>query len=295
MPNFCFNKLIIIESLIEEKEQQGLTGKCLFEELNVWVPSVHDDKLIIEYIPVPDYDTWQRVFQRISNECESNKVCPILHFEIHGDKDKQGLVLADGHLIPIMEFGNTLRNINVLTGCNLFVTLAVCHGLHTMFALNTKHAAPFCGILGSFNSIYADDLRIRYSEFYSEFFSSLNLDQAYRKLIEANGDINAGYRCYMADDVFLRVYNSYIRDKCNDEALNERAESIVKKLNITDSEKKARYRKYFKNREIRTREEDFNNFKKIFFLTDRYPENEERFNLPQSINELQVRFPDTRQ
>lgn len=68
---------------------------------------------------------------------------PIFHFEIHGVKDKTGLVLKNDDLISYSELTNMLSQVNQAIGNNLFLTLSVCHGAFLLGNVKIDKPAPF--------------------------------------------------------------------------------------------------------------------------------------------------------
>lgn len=276
MADFKFNGIIVIESLDDNEPH---TGKDLYDTQLVYMKNCYNG-LFAEHKQVYDRNGFDKLFGDIADLC-TNGLIPVLHFEIHGNKSRDGLVLKNGETVTVQELGDKLRWINQLTGFNLFVTMAVCHGLYTMFSLSPCKPAPFLGILGSFEEIYNKDLQLRFSEFYSEFFTSFDINKAYAGLKAANTGIPADYRCYMADEFFAKVYKRYLEEDCNQKAINKRADKCLGANN--DRELKHRFQVHFKAQEIKNRRTDYEHFKRAFFMIARFPENELRFKHVDSI------------
>lgn len=274
------NKLYIVESLSDDDTKTGLE---LSEDLNSWVPSVYPDKEVV-HVPVANKEDFYKFFDSLYQEIEENNVIPIIHFEIHGESMGRGLILSSGELVTIGEFGDLLRRCNIATGCRLFITLAVCHGLMSLFSIYATSPMPFCGVLGSLDILYESDIQIRFKEFYEELFSSFDLNEATRKLKAANGSLQAEYESHMAGELFIKSYYGYLEKKCSPEAVEKRAKSCFKSKS---REEQHRFITQFKVRERRTRDPEYRTIRDRFFMTDRFPENIERFHLPKDTKELQ--------
>lgn len=273
------NKLYIIESLSEKDTK---TGFELYEDLKSWIPSVFSDK-DVEYIPVANKQNFNNFFDSLYKDIDENKIIPIIHFEIHGDSNGRGLVLSDGDLVSIEELGDQLRRCNIGCGCRLFITLAVCHGLMNLFSIHSTKPMPFCGILGSLDDLYEHDIQIRFKEFYQELFSSFDLQEATRSLMEANGSLQSKYECHMAGELFIKSYHGYIKNICTPKALKRRAMSCFKSKSREDQH---RFNMQFVIKELQTRDKEYRSFRDRFFMVAKFPENIERFSLPKDTKGL---------
>ncbi len=273
------NRLYIVESLSGDDAK---TGKELSESLNDWVPGVYPDKKI-KYVPIQTKAQFIEFFNNLYNEIETNHIYPIIHFENHGDTNGRGLVLSDGSLVSIEELGGLLRKCNEATGCRLFISLAVCHGLMTLFSISSTHTMPFLGVLGSLDKLYENDIRIRFTSFYEELFSSFDLEEATRRLQLAYGKLRAEYSCHMAKELFIKAYCRYLKEECTPKGLSRRAKSCFR---TRSREERHRFKIHFRMQEIRKRDKDYQLFRDRFFLIDRFPQNIEYFDLPATTSEL---------
>lgn len=279
MGSFSFNRFIILESLNADDEK---TGTELLEYLSNWINLVHKN-LKIEYVQINGRNDFFDFFDNLYNEVSEHNISPLIHFEAHGTKDKSGISLTNQECVSFREFGGCLRKINEACGCNLFITLAVCHGLHSLFEIHPTATMPFCGALGSFDELYEYDLKIRFHKFYEEFFNSINLNEAYKKLLDANGKFDADYRCYMVDELFMKSYKGYLENDCSSEGIERRAKECFDSSYPWDLKT---FTSLFKQEELKKRDEDYINFRDNFFITKKFPQNIERFNLPNTTNEL---------
>lgn len=211
------NKIYVIESL---KPTDNTTGTTLYNTIlsQSWCI---DSSLII----VKSRQDWDTAIQFIKNDCTTNVVSPIIHLEIHGSESF--IELTDGSLISWQDVGWDFRAINTLCGCNLLVTLAVCHGAWLVTSFSTITELPFCGLIGSQETIYEPDLVDRFSAFYKELTTNNDLCEAINHLKSA-GDPNAKYEIITAEEIFANAYQCYIEKKCSPEALRQRAIEMAK-------------------------------------------------------------------
>jgi hypothetical protein len=65
---------------------------------------------------------------------------PIIHLEIHGDSDRQGLVMASGEFLPWARIASALRELNIVVRNSIVLVLGVCSGA---FILTAAANSPF--------------------------------------------------------------------------------------------------------------------------------------------------------
>lgn len=224
----------------------------------------------------------------ILEECETG-IKPLFHIEIHGEKFGKGFVLKNGDLISLSLIGEQFRKINIACGCNLFVTLGVCKGLNILLNMEMDKPMPFIGAIGSFCDIYEDDLTIRYYAFYDTFFSSFDIAKSFNSLSIANPEIPSTYQYISADELFYKSYSKYLRNKCNPEALKDRAISCMPSSATTRQLRRKFVRDFIKE-EQHNRLSFFQEHTKSFFMIDRFPENKTRFHVPINFKGLENRY-----
>lgn len=181
--------IYIIESL---QHGDTLTGTNLHNDLLRFQSLKHPDFKSILRNP-KDKKEWNDLFAEIKKDCEEKGNTPIIHFEVHGNSYKNGLVLTSKELITWEELYQSLAPINKILQNELFITMAVCHGSFFLMASYINRQTAFQGIVGSFDEISESDLLIRYDAFYSELFSSFNLNRAYEQLVASNPGMSNTY------------------------------------------------------------------------------------------------------
>ncbi|PKA82787.1 hypothetical protein ATE92_0925 [Ulvibacter sp. MAR_2010_11] len=234
-----------------------------------------------ELVKVHNKNDFFQLFERIFIECTVEKIFPMLHFEIHGDKLKKGLILTSGEIIEWNNLYEQLVKINNAIGNHLFITLAVCYGAYLMQLIQIYKPSPFWGIIGSFEEIQQSDILIRYNEFYNEFLDSLNLNSALEKLHKANPTLPSNYRFINSEETFQKIYKKYISERFTHDALNQRTLQIItnSEVPIQNRSHKRKFSKDFKKKLMSTRKYYFKKHKSIFFMTKEFPENKTRFKI----------------
>ncbi len=278
MSSFTFNKLYVIESLqIGDK----LTGTELYNDLLKWKEFEHDGKFKAELLTINNKAEFFNLLNSIKQECVEQKCFPMIHLEIHGSSEHDGLVLKSKELVSWNDIYESLIEINSIIGNNLFLTLAVCHGAYLMQLIKLDKPAPFWGFIGSFDSIKVSDLMIRYYEFYKEFFNSFNLNLAFYKLRISNPDIPSTYKFISSEETFKIVYNNYLKENTSEKGIEERKKQVRKdeKLIFVNRKHRRNFEKKFAKEIRNTRDKYYKKHSKIFFMLEKFPKNRKRFNV----------------
>lgn len=284
MEYFKFNRIFVIESLQTNEEQ---TGKELYEDL---LRRKESAALKTAYYPVHGKSELITCFDTINNQCRQD-IVPVLHLEIHGDSQGRGLVMQSGELVYWNELYDKFININTTVGNNLFVTLAVCHGAYMMELLQLGYRAPYYGILGSFDTLMTQDLQIRFYEFYDTLLSTCNLNDAYRSLLTANPQTPSSYSIILCEEVFIRTYTDYIRCKTSKAGMKQRTKDVINEKVVIAPNRPARrqFEHDFIKAENKRRESIYKQDATKFFMTDLFPENTGRFDIPKTTKQLLIR------
>ena len=284
MKNFKFNTLYIIESL---REGEAKTGQNLYDDMHLQI--YYHEGLDVQLHVVQTTGDWNNTMQNILDSCQHNGVFPIIHLELHGYEN--GIQLTNGDLLSIDKIGEQFRQINIATGCNLFLTLGVCKGLYLLFSTHYDKPMPFCGVVGSFEVMRADDIQLRYGAFYGKFFETFDVGEAYAALknTETNApEIFTQYRYIQVDEIFLDGYQRYIREACASSVMDDRALQAAAESGkiLQNRSVRRKFQKEFRNEEKKRRLAYFNQARKAFYMLDLFPENAERFDVPKTFEEL---------
>ena len=206
---------------------------------------------------------------------------PVIHFEIHGTGDKDGLYIKNGDIIKWPEVLQCISDINYSSGCNLLVSFAVCFGQYLAQFINAARKMPFCISLGSYEILYEDDLKVRFFAFYKELLTSFNIDKAYQALIDAQRDMPSNYVLIKSDVLFAHVIKSYLETQCTRTALKLRAESEMAanpaRFGNFTKEQKRQFIKDFRRCEREHHEQYYQESIESYFMLNEHPENRKRF------------------
>lgn len=200
MKKFSFNKIIVIESLADNEVQ---TGSNLFNDLlNRKSGILSELKIFKTKVELLAY------FEELKEEIKINGILPFLHFEIHGSKNKDGLVMSSGELVGWLELANRFRELNQILNNNLFVSLATCHGAYMYREISPTQSSPLFGFIGPWQEVESDDIEVSFNYFFDCLISENNFTEAVKRLNDMN-NLPYRYHFYSAEEIFDRVYDQY--------------------------------------------------------------------------------------
>ncbi|OQP65568.1 hypothetical protein [Niastella populi] len=222
---FRFNAVYVIESLNNYELQ---TGEVLYNDILRYMPYK------IEIIKCRLFKVNSKVelvntFNELKEDFHSHGTHPFLHFEIHGAKE--GLVLNSGELIKWREIASLLRELNIMTGNNIMVSLATCYGAYIYGSILPSLPAPFFAFIGPWNTVTSDEIMVSFTRFFEFIFAAeslkdIDLDLAAEKLNEEN-DVTEKFGFHLSEAVFDRVVNQ-IEEKLKDpNEFKKRVENLV--------------------------------------------------------------------
>lgn len=264
-----FSRIVIIQSLPPSDSPTGRNLRDAIESTAVFNHSIS-----VEFTEARTATDFFKALAGVQATAENTTNCPILHLECHGLSDKTGLSLGDGTSVPWVELKPVLERLNQATGCNLFVTLAACHGAMLFETLDVFARAPCWGLIGPSGEVSPADLVSSYSAFYLELFQSGNADAALSSLHNSL-ERRANYFLFTAEEQFRAVFQSY-RATCSTSAhMVERAERFARVF-----EKHGMLRSGVGSLTAHLYEAEHDVLERFytrFFFVDLFPENKARF------------------
>ena len=296
-----FNKIFIVESIADTIDNEPLKpiGNNLYRAI--------DDKLIemcqvdstFKSLSCKKYciagkESWINAFHEMADECQKNDCKPIIHLICHGTE--KGIILADadGHSEFCMEWEKVLNYfeiINIMCHNYLHVTMCVCKGFWSMTHLLDEHyRIPFCTLLSSPDSVDSEEVGILLPTFYMSLFKDSDINAVMRQLNRAADYIIEGGA--QVSRWFLK-FSSYEFTKAA-RADYEKRSTLYRIRKMAKKAFRALGFKRISERMIK----DYigQNFKKVpnlyeeirdyKFMFDIFPEERERFEFPQTFNDL---------
>ena len=270
-------KIFVIESL---EDGDRLTGTNLYNDLiNYELPLT--SRL---YNKIIDGGDWYGTIEDIKENVQLGDVV-FIHLEIHGNSRGSGIVLKDGTEILFDRVCEDFRVINKKIGCNLYVTLAVCHGLFLITGLVPLKEMPFCGVIGSQEEITVKDLELRFYEFYKAFLEFNDIEFAMEELQKANSGIPSSYKYVKPEEIFFNSWKNYMTNSIKEDWQKENAQKVADENHLNRQQRREFERKFKKEKNIYARKV-YKEKAELFFMIKDFPENRNRFQVPAKVTDL---------
>lgn len=270
-------KVFVIESL---EDGDRLTGTYLYNDLISYELPL-TSRL---YNKIIDEGDWYGTIEDIKDNVQFGDVV-FIHLEIHGNSRGSGIVLTNGTEILFDRICEDFRVINKKIGCNLYVTLAVCHGLFLITGLLPLKEMPFCGVIGSQEEIKVKDLELRFYEFYKSFLEFHDIEFAMEELQKANSGIPSSYKYVKPEDIFFNSWISYLETSSDSDWQKNNTKKVSDENHLNRRLRRRFDRKFKKDRE---KEANilFREKAKLFFMLKDFPENRKRFQIPNRATDV---------
>lgn len=265
-------KIFVIESLQEDDKK---TGTNLYNDL-IRYQFPFDSKLY----EVMDSGDWYGAIEDIKSKVKPGDVV-FLHLEAHGNGKGTAIILTNGEELSFRKIGDDFICINRIIGCNLFVTLAVCHGLFLIMDSISLERMPFCGLIGSLQAISESDLEVRYYEFYRSYSESKDIELAMEELKKSNPSIPSSYIFLKPETIFFQTWKEYYEVTSDEEWKKKRSHIVAKRYHLNRKQRRA-YLKKFNNENKIYAKRVFKQKAEEFFMLKEFPENKTRFGVDYS-------------
>lgn len=216
-------------------------------------------------------------FLNIKEEIKTSNKFPIIHLELHGNRNENSVVLRNGDELDWEYLVQQFEDINYLCGLNLVVFLGACFGINILKAVVPSKRAPFYGLLAPNYEVKYQELTIAYKTFYESLFKSRNYSNAIDKL-EALSNKNIGY--VSAGAYYKLFIAGYFEKAKTPENKSRRIRNMVQEtmeeneFNFLDKE---RLTILYSLKADEFESQFFDKMYNDFFMIESYPENKDRF------------------
>ena len=103
----------------------------------------------------------------------------LVHFEMHGSADRDGLVLADKSLVTWKEIVELLRPINISTCNKLFLTLATCFGRFMYLGVDPNLKSPYQAYISASKAVKVSEVLESFNTLFEILLDCRDLVHAY--------------------------------------------------------------------------------------------------------------------
>lgn len=284
MSYFLFNKLYILQSLADNDRK---TGKELEERINTFSLSNNINFQAVLF-DLHSKEEWEYAWKEIYTSIDQLNIIPIIHLVMHGNTDYIGIEQGVKGLIGLSELFEKTRKANILSHNNIMLTMAVCEGLNVIRFITLDRPMPFCNILASQETLCNPISLENFTIFYQALLKDGNIDMAFERLQNQGAGEMGKYRLVKSEQLFANVMQMYLDNKCNDQAIEERAEEIAAmgKFDISDPIAKKNFVERVKEFLPEENSKGYEIYADRFFMFDLFPAIKNRFSIPKTFDEF---------
>lgn len=275
--NYRFNKVFVLKSL---GESDTYADDLYYETIE---PYCEKYGLATEP-PIEIFDTsdWDKAIAQI---CNDEHKYPLVHIEMHGD-DVKGPKLRLGDYIPWSKVIEDLTRINVRSEFNLIVTMAVCYSTMNAYCISmVKKPAPYLFSVTTKIEVLGKDTYQIFSVFFKELIETQELYQALKSVAYKHPELAEQMDILAVPFLFENTFKAYADSYRDAEVIKKGYYKALPEVQDHEMTRKEfeQYRDAFVKYYAPLANQKYRDFRDIFFMFDKYPQNRNRFRLADTI------------
>lgn len=257
------NCVIVIESL----DKPNSTKKLYREEI---IGKCESRSITHKYFPVNNKAELINLLNNLAGNEE--RLFPLIHFATHGNVE--GLKLKEDR-ITWEELREPITKLNIASKNNVVLNMAACSGAFSI-GLYEAETAPYHFMFGPQSDICEDDLENHLANFYKYYIDKPNLVEAFKFMKRQNNDEKVPFQVDSCIFMHQRIWKLICEEIDKGSARHELL-SGLKEIADKESYEKLKSGMLYKEEIIEIYKGNYSNFKNKYFMSDLYPELEERF------------------
>ncbi|MDQ0064254.1 hypothetical protein [Chryseobacterium lathyri] len=208
-------KHIILIDSIDESENVNFNAESFYRD-KIRYPAIAKESTIThEYKKAPNSAIFFEILKKLTENYRDFDDGLLIHFDIHGDKNKKGLILESNELIPWVDLINLLRDLNVLLKNKLYLTMTTCFGRYLYLGVDFKLKSPYSCYISSSLSVGEIDAYENYGILFNKLFDTGNLIDAYNEMDDTDNKI---FYYKDSETTFENAFNSLYKKLTNDDS-----------------------------------------------------------------------------
>ncbi|RAI97720.1 hypothetical protein LX64_05024 [Chitinophaga skermanii] len=230
--------IVVIESLENEK----LTGKEIYDDCISRQIEFRKSNLTHKYYSVNSKDQLFELLKLYIHTAEFYESGLLLHFEMHGADNQEGIILSNGELVKWTQLVEQLREINIKTKNRLYVSMATCFGRYMYLGVDPYKKAPYAAFISASVEVNGPEIVENFTILFENLIKSGNLIDSY--LIMENYVSKFYYKD--SKTVFEASFESIMNQLYGDEQLkaqilSEANKEVLLKTGVLLTDQEAEY------------------------------------------------------
>jgi hypothetical protein len=172
--------IIVIESLNSLKTGEALYNDVIERRIKYFQPE--NDKMTHRLFQPKTKNDFIEALGFIIFNSDSVQGGLLIHLEMHGSNDLNGLILADDTLIRWSELTDLFREINIKMCDKLFITMATCFGRHLYKGGDAKLKSPYSGYISASSEVVVEEVMRDFTILFESLIDTRNIVESYLHL-----------------------------------------------------------------------------------------------------------------
>lgn len=170
--------IIVIQSLVNER----LTGLELYQDTISRTIDFKKLDYTHSYHDVATSQELKNLLKQYGDQATQYSDGIVIHLEMHGASNLEGLVLSNGELIPWSELVDLFRVINIGTQNNLYITMGTCNGRHMYRGADLNQRSPYAAFISASKTVTNGQVFDDFTRLYENLLANGNLINAYLEM-----------------------------------------------------------------------------------------------------------------
>lgn len=175
--------IVVIQSL---SVNEVSSGKNLYDDIIARGIALRKNGMTHEYFDVRDKHQLIEILKYVNAQAPYRPSGVLIHLEMHGSKDLDGLVLANKQLISWNELVELFRDINVNTKNHLYITMATCYGRYLYEGVDPEKKSPYSGYISASKEVMVAEVVDDFGQLFESLLINGNLVKSYLELAETS-------------------------------------------------------------------------------------------------------------
>lgn len=304
--HFMFNKIYLIESISNYRAEDNdlAIGAKLEKRISKKIDELKNidskyDSLSCELIKIDGRQQWEITMHKIEKEAQSGKY-PIIHFICHGSYDSvtgtSCMYLADSTVsqfytsIQWVDVARALERINIACHNNLMVTMCVCYGFCSLGNIfDDRHRIPYWCLLSKSKPVTLEE-GLEMADFYISLIQNLNIEEALKNLhgVLYNDETEETDKLKFstADYLFEHFIRKEFKLREDAKYMEKEAWKVYNQKHLSLYWPWEWFLPAYKGIYAIEHNKIYKEISNYKFMFDIYPEEKERFDLPETYDEL---------
>jgi hypothetical protein len=163
--------IVVIESLLNERE----TGSELYNDCIKRNVEYRNSRISHKLHKVNNRKDFIEILNYYAVNSPYMPGGILLHIEMHGDENLNGLILSDGGLLTWNELVDLFRPINIKTCNKLYLSLATCNGRYLYKGVHPNDKSPYSCYISASTTVNVDEILSEYTLLFERVIEKGNL------------------------------------------------------------------------------------------------------------------------